>query len=123
MRDKPTFAIHYPSFFGITDDEERARVDAFREEDRKGPGFKINQFYVDGALERKLGFDLCSFVAGEFKDVPIQQASIYDVDGVLHDAVIVLHHNKKNYNIRGFLVEPGDEETALKYLQSEPNLI
>ena len=120
MREKPTFMIHNPSFFGITDAEEQTRINSFKEDDRIGPGFRIHDFYVDGPLERKLGFDICSFVAGEFKDTPLQEASIYDVNGVLHDAVIVLHHNKGNDRVRAFLVEPGDEERALRYLQKEP---
>lgn len=121
MKDKPTFAIHEPSPLGIVIEEEELRLDQYREKDRKG--MKIHSFYVDGELEHRLGFDICSFVAGEIKDVPVQDASIYDINGAEHEAVVVIHHHSRNGRTYGFLVAPGDETRALSYLRSEPAMI
>lgn len=103
---KAMFVVHTPNFLGLGCEEDRARISRHQRE--RHVGFRIHSFYVDGDLERKVGFDICSFVSGEIRDVPIQPAAIFDCDDVEHEAQIVLV--EKDGRRHGFLVAPGQEE-------------
>jgi len=104
----PKFVILSPEFmkFSRELDVDKSRIARHEEDDRTSP--RISKFFVDGKLDNMLGSNNCTFVAGEIKDVPVQRATVIDVNDKEHDAQIVMIENK---NIRyGCLVAPGCEE-------------
>ena len=104
--ETPTFVINHPSFLGLpVDQEDEVRIEKYYKK-RTCP--KIKSFYVHGELENRLGFDICTFVSGEIKDVKFQDAKIFDSDDKIHDAKIVLVHDKED-NIYGYLVSPKED--------------
>lgn len=68
---------------------------------------------VHGHLEFELGFDICSFVSGEIKDIEFQNAIIFDLNDVKHDAKIVLAHDEQD-RIYGYIVSPEEDLEKIK---------
>lgn len=113
----PTFVIDSPTFLGIGCEEDINRMNKYYKT-RLSP--VIKSFFIHGQLEDELGYDICSFVSGEIKDVEVQDAQIYDSKGELYPAKFVLVHDKNN-DIYGYLVSTEDN---VKYtVQHMKNLL
>jgi hypothetical protein len=108
--DKPTFIINHPSFLGLPVNQDEDRIERYCKT-RSCP--KIESLYVHGHLEFELGFDICSFVSGEIKDIEFQNTIIFDLNDVKHDAKIVLVHDEQD-RIYGYIVSPEEDLEKIK---------
>jgi hypothetical protein len=106
-----------PTFLGIGCEEDINRMNKYHKT-KSCPAIK--SFFIDGQLEDELGYDICSFVSGEIKDVEVQDAQIYNFKGDLYPAKIVLVHDKNN-DIYGYLIST--EDNVKDVIQHMKNLL
>lgn len=108
--DKPTFIINTPSFLGLPVVKDKERINKYF---KSISCPKIKSFYVHGQLENELGFDICTFVSGKIEDVDFQDAIIFDLKDVKHDAKIILVHDEQD-RIYGYIVSTKEELEKIK---------
>jgi hypothetical protein len=107
--EKPTFVIETPSFLGLPVNQDEERINKYFK-NRSCP--KIKSFYVHGDLESVLGYDICSFVSGEIKDIEEQESTIFDLNDKPHKSKIILvYYNGSFY---GYLVSPKENTQKIK---------
>lgn len=113
----PVFTTSRPGMFCDTSDRNDQFIEAMERPDtKKMENFPVSPWlmlYIDGTLEKELGFDVPIWLAGSLKQLMKQPCLVWNVEGTkLFDATICLQQDirwgKKDEYI-GLITLPSEE--------------
>lgn len=96
----PTFAVLEPGGFGCSG----PNLNADKYTGERNIFGKVKRCYIHGTLEYAVGYDISSFLCGDFLDLPEQSALVVDIHGKEYEACVVMETAKDTGEKFAFIV-------------------